>query len=76
MGWHPSPRYGQVKLVRRYPVLSIDHSIDVQYESNISFPVLPNSLDSVRLNIGFPALWCGGREGCVGSRDYQIFWDG
>ena len=33
--------------------LSIDHhNIDVQCVCNISFPVLPNQLESVRLNIG------------------------
>ena len=40
---------------------------------NISFPVLPNLLESVRLNISFPVVWTDGR---VRSRDCQIFWDG
>ena len=30
---------------------SIDHNIDVQYVCIISFPVLPNQLESMRLNI-------------------------
>ena len=55
--------------------LSIDHNIDVQYVCNISLPVLPNWLESVRIKHWFP---CGadGRVGGVRSRDYQIFWDG
>ena len=36
--------------------LSIDHKIDVQYVYNISFPVLPNLPESVRLNIGMPVV--------------------
>ena len=31
--------------------LSIDHNIDVQYVCIISFPALPNWLESMRLNI-------------------------
>ena len=42
--------------------LSTDHNIGVQYVCNISFPMLPNSLESVRLNIGSPMVrtdgWC------------------
>ena len=36
--------------------LSIDHNINVQYVCNISLAVLPNWLESVRLNIGFPVV--------------------
>ena len=36
--------------------LSIDHNIDLQYVCNLSFTVLPNYLESVRLNIGFPVV--------------------
>ena len=40
--------------------LSIDHNIDVQYVCNISFPMLPNELESLKSNIGFPVTypWC------------------
>ena len=54
MGRHLSPRYGQVVLVSGYLVLTavkIDQNIDVQYVCIISFPVLPNWLESMRLNI-------------------------
>ena len=63
MGRHLSPRYGQVILVSRRPVwhLSVDHNIDVQYVCNISFPMLPNELESVKLNIGFPVVRTNGR---------------
>ena len=41
--------------------------------------MLPDKLESVRLNIGFPVVrtdgW-GGGGGVVLSPDYQIFWDG
>ena len=34
----------------------------MQYVCNISFPILPNELESVKLNIGFPVVrtdgWC------------------
>ena len=77
MNRHLSPRYGQVILVSGYLFwqLSNDHNTDVQYVCNISFPVLPNYLESVRLNIGFPVVWTYGRS-LTPSRDYQIFWDG
>ena len=76
MGGHLSPQYGQVILFRRYPVwqLSIDHNIDVQYVCNISFPMLPNELESKKLNIGFPVVrtdarctvtWLPNFLGCV-----------
>ena len=40
-----------------------------------SLPGLPNSLESVRLNIGFPVVRTDGRS-VARSRDYQIFWNG
>ena len=79
MGRNLSPRYGQVIVVSGilFWQLSIDHNIDVQYVCNISLPVLPNELESVGLNIGFPVVRMDGqRAGGVRSRDYQIFWDG
>ena len=55
----------------------MDCHIDVQYVCNISLPVLPNWLESVRLNIGFTVVRTDGRAaGGVRSRDYQIFSDG
>ena len=33
----------------------------MQYVSNISLPVLPNWLESVRLNVGFPVVRTDGR---------------
>ena len=39
----------------------------------ISFPVLPNYLESVRLNIGFPVVRTDGRSGAW-SRDYFNEW--
>ena len=36
--------------VNAFLKLSIDYNINVQYECIISFPVLPNQLDSMRLN--------------------------
>ena len=36
-------------------------NIDVQYVCNISLPVLPNYLESVRLNIGSPVVRTDGR---------------
>ena len=36
--------------------LSIDHNIDVQHVGNMSFRMLPNELQSVKLNIGFPVV--------------------
>ena len=41
--------------------LSIDHNIDVQYVCNISFPMLPNELESKKLNIGVPVVRTDGR---------------
>ena len=49
--------------VNAFLKLSIDYNINVQYECIISFPVLPNQLDSMRLNQrggktrGHPAWW-------------------
>ena len=54
MGRHLSPRYGQVILVSGYPVLTAVNwsqhwcPMDVRI---ISFPVLSNKLESMRLNI-------------------------
>ena len=78
MGRHLRPRYGQMIMVSGtlFWQLSIDHNIDVQYVCNISLPVLPNRLDSVSFNIGFPVVRTDGRSFGVWSRDYQIFWDG
>ena len=40
-------------------------------------PGLPNLLESVRQNIGFPVVRTDGRSAVsVVSRDYQISWDG
>ena len=36
--------------------LSIDHNIDVQHVGNMSFRMLPDELQSVKLNIGFPVV--------------------
>ena len=36
-------------------------TLDVQYVCNISLPVLPNWLESVRLNIGYPVVRTDGR---------------
>ena len=61
MGRHLSPRYGQVILVSGYPGLTAVKNIDVQYVRNISLPVLPNWLESVRLNISCPVVRTDGR---------------
>ena len=55
MGRYLSPRSGHVILISDilFSQLSTDH--------NISFPVLPNQLESVRLNIGFPVVQTDGR---------------
>ena len=55
-GLTPEPAIRTGDTGQQIPFLSIDHSTDVQYECNISFPVFPNSLESVRLNIGFPVV--------------------
>ena len=39
-----------------------DHNIDVQYVYDISFLVLLNLLESVRLNIGMPVVRTDGRS--------------
>ena len=68
---HLSPRYGQVILVSGYPVLTAvnwsQHWCAI-YVCNISLPVLPNWLESVRIKHRFP---CGadGRAVSVRSRD-------
>ena len=36
--------------------LSIDHNIDVQHVCNMSFTMLPNELERVKLKIGFPVV--------------------
>ena len=41
--------------------LSIYHNIDVQYVCKISFSMLPNELESVKLNIGSPVVRTDGR---------------
>ena len=52
----------------------------MQSAYNISFAVLPNLPESVRLNIGMPVVRTDRRSFVrsfgVQSRDYQIFWDG
>ena len=74
MGRHLNPRFGWVILVSGYCVLqlSIDHNIDVQYGCNISFAALPNQLESVRSNIGFPVVrtdgWAGERRLLVAKK--------
>ena len=59
MGRHLSPRYGQVILVSGYPVLTAvnwsQHWCAI-YVCNISLPVLPNWLESVRIKRWLP---CG-----------------
>ena len=55
-GLTPEPAIRTGDTGQQIPFLSIDHSTDVQYECNISFPVFPNSLESVRLKIGFPVV--------------------
>ena len=57
MGRHLSPRHGQVMLFR---IPRFDHNMDVQYQVA---PELPNSLESVRLNIGSPVVRTDGRSG-------------
>ena len=71
MGRHLNPRFGWMILVSGYCVLqlSIDHNIDVQYGCNISFAVLPNQLESVRSNIGFPVVRM---DGWAGERRYTV----
>ena len=67
MGRHLSPRYGQVILVSGYSVLTAvnwsQHWCAI-YVCNISLPVLPNWLESVRIKHWFPC----GADGRAGGR--------
>ena len=67
MDRHLSPRYGQVILVSGYPVLTAvnwsQHWCAI-YVCNISLPVLPNWLESVRIKHWFSC----GADGRAGGR--------
>ena len=50
-GSTPESAMGSSDIGQRIPCRAIDHNIDVQYVCIISFPVLSNYLESMRMNI-------------------------
>ena len=73
MGRHLSPRYGPVIPVSGYPVLTAvnwsQHWCAI-YVCNISLPVLPNWLESVRIKHWFPC----GADGRAGWGRCTVTW--
>ena len=62
MGRHLSPRYGQVILVIPcFDSCQLIRTLMCNMSAMSSLPVLPNWLESVRLNIGFPVVRTDGQ---------------
>ena len=56
-------------------VILLDSSCGILKETGLFSPGLPNYLESVRVNIGFPVVRVDGRsfDRCIRSSDYKMF---